>query len=235
MKQILVAAWLILGGVMALLAQSQPGAAGHWEGSIATPNGEMPFGVDLKLEGKTWIGTFTGPGAKGMPLADVTVKESGVNFAIKAPGAPRFQGTVAAEGGKMTGEMKQGDFKTTFQLTRKGEAVIVKVAPLAPVSKDLEGTWEGTLEAGGQQLRLRFVFGNEGDAGTGKIFSLDQGNVEIPITALKLVEAKVNLEAQMVGGSFDGELKGNELTGTWSQGPGTMPLKLAKAGAPAAK
>ena len=28
----------------------------------------------------------------------------------------------------------------------------------------------------------------------------------------------------MIGGTFEGELKGGELVGTWVQGPGTLPL-----------
>jgi hypothetical protein len=213
-----------------LFGQTGAGPAGHWEGAIQAPNGDLNVEIDLAQEpGAGWIGTFSAPaqGAKGIGLIDITVKGSAVSFGIKAPGDPRFQGTVA-EGGKMSGELTQGGMSMPFQLTRTGEAKIEKQAKNAPLSKELEGTWEGVLDTPNQQLRLRFVFSNQDGAGTGTIFSLDQDNAEIPMGRITQTEARVKLEVPMVGGGFEGELKGAKLTGEWSQGGGTLPLTLTK-------
>ncbi len=219
----------------ALCAQStHKGPAGHWEGALQNPHGDMKIEVDLREEaGSGWIGAITIPAqnTKGLRLNEIKVMDAAVSFAIKAPGDPRFQGTVAAEGGKISGEMQQGDFKLPFQLTRNGEAKIEKAVAIPAMSKDLEGTWEGTLNAGGKLLRLLFLLANEGTAGTGKLFSIDQGNAEIPVSRIRKTEAQVLIEASVISGSFEGELKGSTLTGRWTQGPGGLPLRLTKAAA----
>jgi len=62
------------------------------------------------------------------------------------------------------------------------------------------------------------------DGATGKLVSVDQNNVEIPVTKITEEGAHVKLTVSMVGGGFEGDLKGDELAGTWTQGPGSLPL-----------
>ncbi len=228
MTRILLAAALIS---TALFAQPGPGPAGHWEGAIQTPNGDLNVEIDLAQEAGTgWIGTISVPaqGSKGVPLIDVAVKEDAVSFGLTAPGDPVFHGTLAKEGGKINGKFTQSGLEMALNLTRTGEAKIEKATKNAPLSKELEGTWEGVLETPNQQFRLRFELSNKDGAATGKLFSLDQGGNEIPVSRITQTEARVKLEVPMVSGSFEGELKGEKLAGNWSQGPGTLPLTLTK-------
>ena len=216
----------------ALLAQSGGAPAGHYEGAIQTPEGNLDVQIDLvKDSGTGWKGTISIPAqiTKGLGLIDVAVKDNTVSFGIKALGDPRFRGTLSKDGGKISGEMTQSGYSMPFQLTRTGEAKIEKQALNPPMSKDLEGVWEGVLEAGGQQLRLRFVLSNENGAGTGKLFSLDQGNLEFPVARISQSGSKVKLEAPMIGAGFEGDLKAAKMTGEWSQGGASFPLTLAKA------
>jgi hypothetical protein len=216
----------------ALFAQSGAAPSGHWQGAIQTPDGDLNVEIDLaKMSDGGWIGTISIPAqnTKGLRLTDVSVKESAVSFAIKAPGDPRFQGTVAKEGGKMTGEMMQSGFNMPFQLTRTGEPKIEKPAQNPPLTKELEGTWEGTLNAGGQTLRLRFVLSNQAGKATGTLISLDQGNAEIPIEGISQTGAAVKITVPVVNGGFAGNLKGTEIAGTWSQNGNDLPLTLTKA------
>lgn len=228
MTRILLTAALIS---TALFAQSGPRPAGHWEGAIQTPNGDLNVEIDLAQEAGTgWIGTISVPaqGSKGVPLIDVAVKENAVTFGLTAPGDPVFRGTLAKEGGKIDGKFTQSGLEMTLSLTRTGDAKIEKATKNAPLSKELEGTWEGVLETPSQPLHLRFVLSNQNGAATGKLFSLDQGGNEIPVGRITQTEARVKLEVPMVSGSFEGELKGEKLAGNWSQGPGTLPLALTK-------
>src|SRR6186997_1627264 len=84
-------------------AAQQPAAAapvGHWAGSLDVGPG-LAMEVDLGRQGESWRGTISIPaqGTKGLPLADVAVKNTTVEFAIKgAPGDPRFTGTLSADG-----------------------------------------------------------------------------------------------------------------------------------------
>jgi hypothetical protein len=217
--------------VAVIHAQTAASPAGHWEGAIQTPNGDLQVEIDLAQEtGKGWIGTISIPAqrTKGLALTDVAVKESTVTFGIKAPGDPKWQGTLDKDGKSIAGELIQSGFNMPFKLTRTGEAKIEKPVVNPPISKELEGTWEGTLDANGTLLRLRFVLKNETGAATGVLFSLDQGNSEIPVGRITEAGAKVKMEVPVVSGAFEGERKDSQMVGTWSQGGGTLPLTLSK-------
>ncbi len=79
----------------------------------------------------------------------------------------------------------------------------------------LTGQWTGVLDAGAQQLRLRLVIGADG---TAKLFSIDQGNSEIPARAMSLDPQRIVIDVPPVRGKFEGRLVGTDrLEGTWSQ------------------
>ncbi len=87
------------------------------------------------------------------------------------------------------------------------------------------GTWTGVLEAGSQRLRLRFVIRDDGAV---SIYSLDQGEDEIPGKLARGRLPAVRIEAKSVRGTFVGKLvDGDRIEGTWKQG-GDMPLVLVR-------
>lgn len=213
-------------------AQQAKGPAGHWEGALDTPNGAMKLELDFARDsGGAWMGTISLPaqGTKGLALMDVAVKENSVAFKLKAPGDPLFQGKLSEDGTKISGDLTQGGATIPFDVTRTGDARIEKPAVNAPLSADLEGTWEGTLDAGGAQLRLRFVLQNVSGAGKGHIISIDQGGSEIPISKITQAGSHVSIEVPVVSGAYEGELKGNQITGEWTQAGKRFPaLTLTK-------
>lgn len=87
-------------------------------------------------------------------------------------------------------------------------------------AKGLEGSWQGTLDAGGAKLRLALNV-TRSDAGvyTGKVDSLDQGST-IPIDVITVNGDAVHLELRSVGAVFDGTLNKDrtELAGKFNQG-----------------
>lgn len=103
-------------------------------------------------------------------------------------------------------------------------------------AKGLEGTWEGTLDAG-EKLRLVLIVSKVNDgAYSGKIDSLDQG-ASIPIEVITVDGNSVRLELKTVGGVFEGKLNADhsELTGTFSQGGALLPLTLKRSAKPIAE
>ena len=103
--------------------------------------------------------------------------------------------------------------------------------PTPADSSDFAGNWIGTLDAGGAQLRLRFVI-TEGDDGLGAtVFSIDQGNVEIPVETVTTNGDTISLSMPMVGASYTGGLSTEEgrITGTFAQGGASFPLVLERA------
>jgi dipeptidyl aminopeptidase/acylaminoacyl peptidase len=97
-------------------------------------------------------------------------------------------------------------------------------------AKDFEGSWQGTLEAGGQKLRL-VVSVTKSDAGAyaGKLDSLDQG-ATIPIDTITVKGDAVRLEIKSPAIVFEGALnkERTELTGTFTQGDQQLPLTFKR-------
>ena len=105
-------------------------------------------------------------------------------------------------------------------------------------TKGPEGSWQGTLDVGGQKLRLAMSISKSADGSySGRVESIDQGTM-IPIDVITVNGDSVRLELKSVGGTFDGKLTadGSELTGQFSQGGATFPLtfKRSTATTPAA-
>ena len=207
--------------------QAAPAPSGHWVGTLEA-GASLGVEVDLARQGAdAWRSTFSVPaqGQKGIPLFDLTVKNKTVEFAIKGGmGDPRFKGELSADGKTITGTFSQGGGSLPLTLTWKGEPQFEAPVKNAAVSKALLGTWEGTLDVKGTMLRLVLTLANGPDGATGTLVSVDQNNIEIPVTKITEEGAHVKLTITMVSGGFEGDVKGGELAGTWTQGPLSLPL-----------
>jgi hypothetical protein len=214
-------------------ARAQSGPAGHWEGAIQLPGQELQIALDLADRGGgKWEGTIDIPmqNIKGFPLGGLTVQGNTVSFAMKGvPGEPQFKGTLAADGKTIAGDFTQGGGGTTFSVARKGEAKFAVAAKSTPLTKEFEGSWEGSLDAEGTVLRLLVKLASQDGVGSGVMVSLDQGNAEIPITTVTQKDTHINLVLSLIAGSYDGDLKDGQIVGTWTQGPRSFPLTLKRA------
>src|SRR5918993_3647761 len=97
-------------------------------------------------------------------------------------------------------------------------------------AKDFAGSWHGSLEAGGQKLRVVVTL-TKSDAGAyaGKLESLDQG-ATIPIDTITVNGDAVRLEIKSPAIVFEGTLnkERTELNGTFTQGGQKFPLALKR-------
>lgn len=217
-------AFLLAAG--SAVAQTPGDPSGHWVGSLPAGPG-LDVEIDLAKKGEVWHGTMSVPAqlTRGLPLADLVVKGTSVSFAIKgAPGDPTYSGTLSPDGKSIAGTFSQGGGSLPLTLAWKGEAKFDVPQKSTPITKDLEGSWEGTLDVKGTLLRLALKLTNDPAGAKGVLHSLDQGNLELPIATITQDGARVKLLVTMVSGTFDGELKGGELAGTWVQGPLNLPL-----------
>ena len=225
-----VAALTMASGVA--FAQPPAGPSGHWEGAIQIPGQELKIEVDLAAAGEKWEGTITIPaqGLKSLPLSAVAVAGETVSFAIGGiPGEPSFKGTLSKDAKALSGNFTQSGGTVPFALARTGEAKIERPPKSTPITKDVEGSWEGAIDVQGKTLRLVFKLSNQPDGmATGTIISVDQGGVVIPIAAVVQTDAHLRLVVPAVIGNYDGDLKDGQLTGTWTQGPNTWPLVLKR-------
>jgi len=217
-------------------AQSAADPSGHWEGTLKVPQMELKVEIDLARDSRGVVaGTFSQPaqGVKGLPLSSVAVEASAVRFVVKGgPEPATFDGALSEDGTSISGTVTQSGFTIPMNLTRTGDARIVPAPKSAPIAKELEGTWNGTLEINGVPMRLVVRMVNQPDGtAAGTVVSPDGSSVEIPI-GMTQKGSSLTIEVPSVGASFVGLLNaaGMELAGTWNQQGGSLPLtlKLAK-------
>jgi hypothetical protein len=91
-----------------------------------------------------------------------------------------------------------------------------------------DGDWAGTLDAGGQKLRLELHVTSDAKGTSAELDSLDQ-NVTIPATAIKTDGGQLSMLFLSVGGELTGKLSsdGSQIVGNWVQGA-SLPLTLTK-------
>lgn len=90
----------------------------------------------------------------------------------------------------------------------------------------IAGDWQGTLEAGGQQLHLVLHIKQSADKTLqATMDSVDQGANGIAISKVSFQDGKFSFTSDAVHGTYDGKLNpaGTQIDGTWSQG---QPLAL---------
>ncbi|MCA1561813.1 MAG: hypothetical protein LC804_16620 [Acidobacteria bacterium] len=232
--RILLTAALLMFPSPSLLAQTAGDPAGHWEGTVQAPNMAVKVEIDLAKNSKGELaGTFGQPaqGVKGLPLSTVAVNGRSVRFVVKAgPDISTFEAVLAEDGKSMSGDVTLAGQSVPFTLTRTGDARIAPTPKSPAIGKELEGTWNGTLDGGGRQQRLVLKMANQADGtAAGTIVSLDGSGVEIPI-AMAQKGSNLTIDVPSVGVSYAGVLNaaGTELVGTWTHGPAVVPLTFRR-------
>lgn len=227
-----VCLWIACAGIVS----AQSDMRGHWSGNLETPNGPLGMEVDLDKTAGGWIGSISMPaqGASGMQLDAVTFSDGKGSFHIKgAPGDPAFAGTLSADGKSLEGNFTQGPASLPLKFTRAGDAKVVvpKVSPA--IAAQFTGNWEGTIQAG-PGIRVVLIITNGKAGAEAHIMSPDQGNAEIPVSAVTQSGAKLTLEVNAIGGGYEGEInkEGTQLNGTWTQMGNSIALMFGKAAAP---
>ena len=91
---------------------------------------------------------------------------------------------------------------------------------------NIEGNWLATLEVGDNKLRILLKVEKSANNYTAKFDSLDQGATDLPIDSIVLDGNKLTFSAAKFGIDYEGTLneKGDEISGTFKQGPGATPL-----------
>ncbi len=107
--------------------------------------------------------------------------------------------------------------------------------PAPAADSSLAGRWEGSLALPtGQSLRLVFnVARATGGGWTATMDSPDQGAFGIPLDSVRVDGDSLSLRVPAISGGYTGT-RGPDgaITGTWTQGPGSLPLVLRRGTAP---
>jgi hypothetical protein len=93
-------------------------------------------------------------------------------------------------------------------------------------AQDVVGDWQGTLKAGGAELRLALhITKAEGGELKATLDSIDQGANGIPASEITLKDSQLNITVAAWHGTYEGKVNAaaTEIDGTWTQG---QPLPL---------
>jgi pimeloyl-ACP methyl ester carboxylesterase len=97
----------------------------------------------------------------------------------------------------------------------------------------IDGAWLGTLDLGATKLRIVFHITSTASGLSATLDSPDQGASGIPTSSVTRTTAPdgtdtLTIEAAALHGTFTGTIAKDRtaITGTWTQGPGTIPLTL---------
>ena len=212
-----------------------PDPAGHWEGTIVAPVGQIDFELDVARDAGALTAAYSqkAQGLRGLPLSKVTFEGHTLTFVLLngGPGGGVFTGEILPDGKSISGEVAATNGTVPFTLYRTGAAAIEPPVKNTAVSKALEGTWTGTLDAGGRQITLVLKIENRADGSASVVIAqADRPALQLP-AALTEAGTSVAMDVKATSGSFAGTVNaaGTEIAGTWTQGGGSMPLAFHRA------
>jgi hypothetical protein len=105
------------------------------------------------------------------------------------------------------------------------------VALDAPTRERLPGTWQGTLDVGGTQLRVVFNVSEASDGAlTATMDSPDQGATGLPVDSVQVTADTVRFGLTAIQGAFAGVMSDTSraIDGQWAQGGLKLPLRLQR-------
>lgn len=106
--------------------------------------------------------------------------------------------------------------------------LILTSVSLSTLAQDITGQWNGLLEVQGIKLRLVFNVNKTDGEYTSTMDSPDQGAKDIPVTTTTFEGPKIKFEIKKIGAEYTGELKEDEIIGTFKQAGQEFPLNLSR-------
>jgi len=171
-------------------------------------------------------------GVAGSPVSSIVLNGNAVSIFIDNPQISnvQFKGTLA--GGAITGSWTQGSgsLPMTFRPATTG-AGATDGGDACSVN-DLAGTWNGVLNSPGARpisVVLHIT-------GTGSRLSAtvdtDSGILGTPVNSIVASGTSISFSIntfQISNGQYTGTIGNGTITGTWSQGGNSLPLRFTKA------
>lgn len=103
-------------------------------------------------------------------------------------------------------------------------AALAAGAAAAQTAPGFMGEWYGALDLGSQRLRLKLVVA---DGPRATLFSIDQGNSEIPAATTRIDGDNITIALPVIGATFLGRLNSGRIEGQFTQ-RGTLPLVFTR-------
>jgi len=201
---------------------------GDWQGTLKSG----PFELRLVLHiTKSEKGAFSATmdsidqNGFGLPVDTFTLTGSALAFEMQAVKGS-YEGKVNPQVTAISGTWTQNGRSAPLEFTRARPK-----PPSVPVKpSDIDGDWQGTLETGAQPLRVVLHILNTSDGLTGKIDSLDQNAMGLPVTTMSREGKAFKFEMRQMAASFRGTIRADlsAIDGTFTQAGKDMPLLLKR-------
>jgi uncharacterized protein len=206
---------------------SNKAIVGDWQGTLKAGGAELRLVLHVSEgEGgqlKATLDSIDQPGANGIPVTSISLKDSKVNFTADAVHGT-YEGKLNSDATMIEGTWSQGqplplDFKRATSATAERK----KAKP-----SDIDGVWQGSLDASAAKLRIVFHITNMEDGLMATMDSPDQGANGIPVTTVTRTGSSLVMEIKPIGGKYEGKISADLATieGTWSQGGASLALAL---------
>ena len=200
------------------------------------PGNELTVVVDLSPDTTTgmWTGFITMPGlnTKGLPLKDVVVKGTEATFSTKSVPGRGVDATFKAHlsgTGSLIGDFAQAGNTAPFELKQMGPPQVEVLPRSTSITREIEGEWQGEFQLFGYPRKVTLKLTNNGDKGAAAEFVVVGKRVNnLPVDLITLEGNLLSVHSHETGILFEGRFgrDGNEIRGTFSQGPIDVPLVL---------
>ena len=206
------------------LNRAQAQIAGDWQGTLKAGGVQLRLALHIAAAKD---GSFTATldsidqGANGIPVTTVTLKDSRLSLTVDSVHGS-YEGTVNKDATEIDGTWTQGP---SLALNFERAKVQTQAAP-----SDIDGTWQGTLDAGAFKLRVVFKIVNTQEGLTVQMQSPDQSPVWISASSVTRNGSSLTINQKELGASFDGMISAdlNSIEGKFTQMGNALPLLLKR-------
>jgi hypothetical protein len=207
-------------------------AAGDWMGTLQAGGAELRLLLHVKEADGKLSANFDSldQGLKAIPIDTISFADNKLAFDSKVISG-HYEGKYDPAKQTFSGTWSQKGNDLPLSLERYVEKPKpVRTGPAAKPS-DIDGTWEGKIDAGGQTLRIVFHTKTDEDGNlTATMDSPDQNGYGIPVTTVKRDGKNLKMEIKGIGAEYQGTINDGKtkIDGTLRQGGGEVPLLLER-------
>jgi len=179
---------------------------GDWSGALRPGNAEMRLILHVKNDDGKLSASLDSidQGVKGIPVDSITSTDNAVTFDMSQIGG-HYEGKLDPEKKKIAGTWSQAG--QSFPLNLEPYVAKTKPTRTGPPAKpsDIDGSWQGKIDVGGQTLRVVFNIKTDEDGQlTATVDSLDQNIYGFPVTSVKRDGSKLTLDVKALGAVYNG-------------------------------
>ena len=223
---------LLLSAFLTMAAQAQT-VVGDWEGTLKVGQAELRLALHVTGDEKKGLKATLDSidqNAMNVPVTSIALAGSTLTFSIEPIGGT-YEGKVSGDSSSISGTWAQGGGSLPLEFKRAAPRAEAKKR--VPKPSDVDGDWEGAIDAGGQTLRVVLHILTYEDGMTATLDSPDQNLTGLPVTTVTRDGATLKFEMRQLAagyaGKIDPELK--TIGGTWEQGGASLPLTWKRKGA----